>query len=133
MWTYTLFYHPQSAYFEMTKTDKLNYCQEYIGDKEWHPSNDPKVDEDFQKGCMTRIQRFVDAWGDKVDERVMFMSETPYSEGTVSMLETMMKNSKSVTDSYQQALAELYKEEEEQTFGSVVESAGEQGLFDYVQ
>lgn len=117
----------------MTSLDKLRYCAEFLNVDEWHPENDERINDDYVNKTMTRIQRFVDAWGLKVDERIMFMSETPYAEDTVNMLETMMKNSKSVTDSYQQALSELYKEEEEQTFGAVVESSGEQGLFDNVK
>lgn len=116
----------------MTALDKLEHCRRYMEDEEWHPQKNEQVNKDFVNSCLTRTQRYVMKWGEKIDERIEFMSDTAYSEGTVAMLETMMKNNKAVTESYQLALATLYKEEEEQTFGAITESAAEMGLFDNI-
>ena len=77
---------------------------------------------------MTRKQRVVRIWGDKLDERMKMISETAYDIDNSEMLDKAMARTEKIWKVYMQALKDLDDESSNtQVQGGAEESAEEKG------
>jgi hypothetical protein len=60
----------------------------------------------YSKTAMTKIQRELKSWQDKIEERNKFIESQKYNERTFEMLDKMMKESKPIWE----AFGKIYKE-----------------------
>lgn len=126
MWAITYFVHPESDLAFYDKPQRKEIISKSIADIEW---DDPEIQELislFKEGVLTRTQKHVLLWRDKMEERDDFMRKTPYTPTNQEMLDKMMKESRYLWPQLEEAEAKLLKD----TMSSQVEGGGEESLSD---
>lgn len=127
MWSLVYLYHPKSPLRELPfkrKIEEINRIAPTTFDVDEYPEEGKR----FQEYNTSFAQRSIQRWRKKLEERDDFMDSVPYSEDTVSMNESLLKNHKTIWDGYMQAEALLTKEDSSRISGDQEESAVERGL-----
>ena len=123
LWAITLLVHPNSDFFQLSEPDRIRFIKEdYLKDLDFDFQEYRDLIEIFKKHCITREQRFLVNLAQKVDERDNFIASIPYTEQHIDLLEKLLKNSKDIMIQYN-SIKSLVQEQEQTTFGSIVESA----------
>jgi hypothetical protein len=130
MWAIALLVHPKSKFKDGSYQDRVDLItDDYLDVKyDWVEKYEELI-EKFKQVGMTRIQRIAMEWGDKLDERMIFLTSLPYNLETVDQLDKAMANTGKIWDIYQKCLADLNEEESKgHVQGGGEESASEQNL-----
>ena len=127
MWALLMDFHPKSMYKNIEEVGRRNMIDvDYLGfHLEW--SNYAKEQELLEKFFLTKAEKYLIGWEQKMDERQHFIASIPYSSDTYELLDKMM----SATDKmWKQYLACLKDVEDEETtaIGNSQESPAELGL-----
>lgn len=130
MWSVALFLHPDSKF---ANTDP-SYRQElitsdYFPEMDFESAPYPAVAEVFSHLCLTKPQRFLKDWEEKLEERARFIASLPYNETTYELLDSMMSKTERMWKQYMNCLKDVEDEKaKSHTFGGAQESLTEQGL-----
>ena len=91
MWSVALFLHPDSK-FSNTDEDyrKTLIISDFYEDMDFENPPFPAVQEVFSHLCLTKPQRFLKDWEQKLEERAKFIASLPYNETTYELLDSMM-------------------------------------------
>jgi len=129
MWALLLDTHPKSVLADLGPTDRRAIiAQDYLSNEtfDWKMYND--TIEKMKKYLLTRPERLLKNWENKLEERDIFISATPYNAETIDMLEKTMKETWKMWENYEKVLAAFKKQEDESTLGGAQESLSELGL-----
>lgn len=126
MWAITYFVHPESdlAFYDKPKRRELIEKNVYKGELNWDEHED--LIRLFEDGILTRNQKYVILWRDKMEERADLLRRTPYTMATKDDLDKMLKESKYLWPQLEEAEEKLLKD----TLTSQVEGGGEESLSD---
>lgn len=126
MWAITYFVHPESdlAFYDKPKRRKLIEKNVYKGELNWDEHEN--LIRLFEDGILTRNQKYVILWRDKMEERADLLRRTPYTMATKDDLDKMLKESKYLWPQLEEAEEKLLKD----TLTSQVEGGGEESLSD---
>lgn len=112
--------HPSSYLYELEPSAKLQIIRkDILNDSEFNLQED--VLEKINKYTLTKAERLLDAWQQKLEERSAFIASRPYSESTYDMLDDMMSKSSKMWQEYSRILKE-FTEDSSTTHGGVEES-----------
>ena len=78
----------------------------FLKDEEFSFDRFKDLIDSYPKTAMTKIQRELKSWQDKIEERNKFIESQKYNERTFEMLDKMMKESKPIWE----AFGKIYKE-----------------------
>jgi len=130
MWAIALLIHPSSKFSDSPyEKRKQIIVDDYLSFEElaWDSKYEDLI-ESFKEFAMTRKQRVVRIWGDKLDERMKMISETAYDIDNSEMLDKAMARTEKIWKVYMQALKDLDDESSNtQVQGGAEESAEEKG------
>lgn len=127
MWGVVLMFHPKSDYSDIEFLDRLKFVKDdYLGDINFDLDELEEIIDIFKKHCLTREQRFLSNLAKKLDERDAYLESLPYTIDNFETLEKALKNSKDIMNQYL-VVKSLVEQEDDATYGSVVESASEKG------
>jgi hypothetical protein len=120
-----LIYHPDSVFSQDSFSTRLELIQ-----NEYYENFDVEEHKElidlFRSKLLTRKQRSLQVWANKLDERDEFLNSLEYSKENMDLIETLLKNNKSIQESYAAAEKAAQKESEEITYGNVIESVSDQ-------
>jgi len=114
----------------MLKKDQLKLIEEeYLKDIDLELPNEllERTLKDFEDVFLTKAERFLLHWEEKLEERDTFIASIPYNETSYDMLDSMMARSEKLWKQYEVALETVRKEKESSTLGGAQESIAEQG------
>lgn len=129
MWAITYYVHPESDLAFYDRPQRKELISKNIFSIDW---DDPVIQDTiklFENGVLTRSQKHVVLWRNKLEERDDFMRNTPYNPTTQEMLDKMMKESRYLWPQLEEAEEKLMKD----TMSSQVEGGGEESLADKEQ
>jgi len=129
MWSYVLFLHPKSIYYNSTIMEKTILIRDIMPDQEFNP----EVDE--QKAEMTKLtslilskkRKYLIPIEKKIEQRNEFLDQTPYNEDTYEMCDKILLGSDKIDKMYLSLLA-LVEGEESSLEGGEPESLSDSGL-----
>lgn len=130
MWAICLYAHPtKSKFYNLPKNRRLELItEEYYPYPDFVTKHADLVDA-FSKHCITRSQRILIAWSDKLDERTELLLETPYTIENSKELDDMMSKTPKLWEAYKMCLADLEAEENKgKVMGGEQESLSESGM-----
>ena len=78
----------------------------YLEDEKFDFSKYEELIQQYPKVVLTKIQRELKTWQDKIEERNKFIEKQTYNERTFEMLDKMLKESKAIWE----AFGKIYKE-----------------------
>jgi hypothetical protein len=78
----------------------------YLEDEKFDFSKYSELVEEYPKVVLTKIQRELKSWQDKIEERNKFIEKQTYNERSFEMLDKMLKESKPIWE----AFGKIYKE-----------------------
>lgn len=130
MWAVALFLHPDSKF---ANTDeeyrKTLIISDYYEDMDFESPPYSAVAEVFTHLCLTKPQKFLKDWEEKLEERAKFIASLPYNETTYELLDSMMSKTERMWKQYMNCLKDVEDEKtKSHTFGGAQESLTEQGL-----
>ena len=129
MWALSLLLHPKSKFNELSFSEKVKLIsEEYLeSDQSWVLKYSDLIDV-YKTLILTRSQRIALDWGKKLEERMNFILNTPYTLDTAKELDEAMARTEKVWSFYQKCLADLETEENTaHVQGGAIESLSEQG------
>lgn len=128
MWATLLFAHPDSPYYDYETTYRQeNINREFLAEPiDWECPAIEAVLEKIDDLLLTKSERFLKAWEDKLEERAKFIGSIEYNAETYTMLDAMMSKSDKMWQQYRSCLADVQKEREQRTSGGFLESLNEQ-------
>lgn len=129
MWALLLDCHPKSYFADLDQIDRRNLIsQDYLHHDafDWR-SHEPILDK-MKKVCLTRPERLLKNWEDKLEERDAFIYNTPYNDDNFDILEKAMKETYKMWENYEKVLSTFRKQEDESAMGGAQESLSERGL-----
>lgn len=130
MWSICLLEHPDSKFSDVSRKKRIeiiseDYLEEDIAWTEKYREHRDK----FVEVCPTRNERISQQWGDKLDERMAVIGETPYTLENSEVMDKVMSNTGKIWKVYQDCLKDLEEERAKgQVQGGAMESLTEQGL-----
>ena len=127
MWAIALLFHPRSDYANIEFLDRLKFVKDdYLVNEIFDIDAHDEIIKIFKTHCLTREQRFLSNLAKKLDERDAYLESLPYTIDNFETLEKALKNSKDIMNQYL-TVKSLVEQEDDVTFGSIVESASEKG------
>lgn len=129
LWALILDTHPKSDFAELEPVERRNLIsQDYLQDDKftWEAYKDTIAK--LKKTLLTRVERLLKNWEDKLEERDAFIHHTPYNAETMDMLEKAMKETYKMWDNYDKVIKAFQKQEEDTSLGGAQESLAERGL-----
>lgn len=78
----------------------------YLEDEKFDFNKYENLVQEYPKVVLTKIQRELKTWQDKIEERNKFIEKQNYNERTFEMLDKMLKESKAIWE----AFGKIYKE-----------------------
>jgi len=78
----------------------------YLEDEKFDFNKYEELIQQYPKVVLTKIQRELKTWQDKIEERNKFIEKQTYNERTFEMLDKMLKESKAIWE----AFGKIYKE-----------------------
>jgi hypothetical protein len=129
MWALLLDCHPKSYFADLEQADRrILLAQDYIHNESFDWRAYEEILAKMKKVCLTRPERLLKNWEDKLEERDAFIYNTPYNEDNLDMLEKAMKETYKMWENYEKVLAAFRKQEDESAMGGAQESLSERGL-----
>lgn len=123
-----LLYHPKSEFYPLPLKDKLTLVERDFTKFPLDLVALLPTIEKFKKFILTKAQRSLLNWEEKLEERDIFMASIPYDASTFEMLDKMMVQTSKMWDQYASILKAFSQESESQVRGDVEESLVEKGL-----
>lgn len=123
-----LIYHPNSQLYSLPLKDKISIVEKDFLQDTFIPLNYESTIDKFKKLVLTKAQRSLTNWEDKLEERDAFMASISYDEGTYEMLDKMMMQTSKMWDQYHAILKIFNEEAQTQVRGNVEESLVEKGV-----
>ena len=127
MWSLTYLFHPNSPLRELPYKRMIEEINR-IAPEHFDPDEYTEDTVRFQEFVTLWPKRFIQRWRRKLDERQDYIDSLPYTEDNMSLLETLLKNTKPIWEAYHQAESQLNKEEGSHVSGNLEESASEKGI-----
>ncbi len=131
MWAIALLHHPESKFksdtYEVRKSIIIN---DWLGDPDFDFEDEklqPTI-EKFVSRCLTKKQRILNDWEEKLDERTALLKTIPYTVDTLEFLDKAKVQSTKLWEGYMKALKDVEEEMAVYITGNSVESATESGL-----
>jgi len=134
MWAICMIEDPNTynKLFVFKKAERLNWvCKNYLNVEESEfVKNYEKYLNGYKYAVLTSKEELeYYEWSKKLEERDMFMHNTPYNEDTFEMLDKMIGNHDKIWKLFREAGKALFsKSELERTRGNIIESESSQGL-----
>lgn len=129
MWAITLDQHPKSIYRNLDAQTRRSLIEtEYLKSSlDWEALKD--TIELFKELSLSKRQRFLNNWENKLEERDNFIASLPYDESTYEILDKIMAQSDKMWKQWSTCLKDVQEEETLQTTeGGALESLSEQNL-----
>lgn len=128
MWAICLLEHPKSKFSNVGRSKRIEIITEdFISAKNWVDKYE-KLIEKFKEIALSRIQRIVSQWADKIDERIDVISKTEYTLENAKEMDDMMSRTEKILNVYNKVLKEMDTEEAKgETHGGGEESLIEKG------
>ena len=127
MWCIALDTHPKSAYRNLETDSRRRILEEdYYGEPiDWNSIQE--YISLFRRLCLTKRQRYLVEWEEKLDERQTYIASLEYNERNYEMLDKLMSATEKMWKQYLTSLKDV-EEEESSIIGGAQESLAEQGL-----
>ena len=129
MWALLLDTHPKSYFADLDLLNRRSLIAiDYLNNElfQWRDYEDTITK--LRKVLLTRPERLLKNWEDKLEERDAFIAALPYNIEHVDMLEKTMKETYKMWDNYEKVLEAFKKQEDEAAMGGSQESLSERGL-----
>jgi hypothetical protein len=126
-WSLILDFHPRSVYKNLGTLDRRSKIEiEYLDfELDWKLLED--LSNTLREMCLTKAERYLYAWEQKLDERQALLESIPYSLNNYEDLDKMMAVTDKMWKQYQSCLKDVL-DEESKLEGEAVESISEQKL-----
>lgn len=129
MWALLLYAHPESKYYSQEPSTRLSLIRkDYLNDSSFTIEPYSSTIEKIENFLLTKPQRLLASWEQKLEERDLFIKSLPYDASTFEMLDKMMASSYKMWQNYKDIYDLFLKEKESKIHGSVVESLSEQAI-----
>lgn len=122
-----LYIHPDSKYYSLddkSRTDLIS--SDFLSG--FDPGKYTSTIERTKLFLLTKSQRSLVNWEQKLEERDAFIANIPYSESTYELLDKMMASTSKMWDQYLSILKKVSQEEESSSLGDVELSLSERGV-----
>lgn len=123
-----LLFHPKSEFYALPLKDKVTLVERDFLKAPLDLEKLKDTVEKFKKFILTKAQRSLLNWEEKLEERDLFMASKSYDDDTYEMLDKMMMQTSKMWDQYSSILKAFSQESESQVRGDVEESLVEKGL-----
>lgn len=123
-----LIFHPKSEFYSLPLKDKIKLVEDDFLKTSFNLEDNLHTIEKFKKFILTKAQRSLSNWEDKLEERDAFMASIKYDDSSYEMLDKMMMQTSKMWDQYQSILKTFTQENESQVRGDVEKSLVEKGL-----
>ena len=127
MWALHLIYHPKSEYFDMPLKARTSLVLSDFDLKDYDLTPHADTIDRIELMSMTKTQRSLAKWENKLEERDEFISSHPYDSNTYEMLDKLMSQTSKLWDQYFSLVKQLDKEEGN-IRGGAEESLVEKGI-----
>lgn len=124
MWCLALFTDPKSKLSALPRAQKLEIIQKDYA-KDWLP--DPTLEALYKDLLLTKAQRMLLLWEEKLEERSALIGSLPYNLENLDTLDDMMSKSPKIWEGYDK-IKKLLEQEESTSYGGAQESLTELGL-----
>lgn len=122
-------FHPKSELYSLPLTEKIQIVnKDFLTSEKLDLDKYGSTIDKFKKFILTKAERSLVNWEQKLEERDAFMAGILYNEDSFEMLDKMMMQTAKMWDQYAAVRKVFLQEEEAQTHGDVEESAVEKGL-----
>lgn len=132
MWAIALYIHPKSKFRILSKEESGKViAEDFLKDPKfkWNTPAMLRLVEEFKKYCITKAQRFLVAWEDKLEERQNFLETVQFTIDDAEDIDKMLSRTDKLWTQYRQCLKDVEDEDAKgQVRGGAAESASEQGL-----
>ncbi len=129
MWALLLDAHPKSYFADLDPINRRNLIsQDYLNNDSFDWMSYADTSTKMGKALLTKPERLLKNWEDKLEERDAFISATPYNAENLDMLEKAMKETWKMWENYEKVLESFRKQEDESAMGGAQESLSERGL-----
>src|SRR5574343_549837 len=100
-WALFLLYHPDSPKAALRQEDKeLEIAEHFLGDIHYNFEKLKEYKDDYKKLHLTKAQRELMAWNEKLEERAKFLERVQYTVKDAKVLDEMLLQSKAIWDGY---------------------------------
>lgn len=143
MWFVVFCFDMDSKYYNLEFEERCSILgEDYCGDANYYQHHKDTVDKLQLAYCKlvdSKAKRSLRNWFDKLEERDLFISKTPFSmdfygedgrprKGTADQLDKMMANTKKLWDDYQRIMEDVGKEDSHsEGRGGAMPSASDEG------
>lgn len=128
MWALMLYSHPDSKYASQNdSTRKALIEKDYLKAPLLWDTYNETVNK-IKSFLLTKPQRLLDGWEQKLEERDAFIHSLPYNEDTYEMLDKMMANTAKMWDQYFAILKKASSEVDSQSQGDLELSLSQKGI-----
>jgi hypothetical protein len=127
IWGLFLFAHPDSKLFNETPTTRKQLVTEFLKDPTFSFEDYLPLLEDISNKVLTKAQRSLMIWEEKLHEREALMASVKYDLNNFEVVDKLITGTSKLWDQYDNIKKALMKEEAK-TFGDQEESASEKGL-----
>ena len=115
MWAVFLLCDVESPKIRLRKDEREEEIKSaFLKDKTFSFSKYKDLTTEYPKVVMTKVQRELQVWGDKIEERGVFMETLKYTIDTVDTLDKMLKDSKVIWEGFDKVY-KAYQEESLET------------------
>jgi|TARA_R110000851_G_scaffold329243_3_gene500944 hypothetical protein len=109
-WAIAQVVHPDSDFWGMSIADKkLLVATDYLSDPKFDWALHQESVDKFGLTILTRKERTLNIWADKIDERDELLKEVPYTLDTLEFLDKALVVSTKIQQGYDKALSEYEK------------------------
>src|SRR5690606_30665797 len=122
-----LYIHPDSKYYSLddkSRTDLIS--SDFLSG--FDPGKYTSTIERTKLFLLTKSQRSLVNWEQKLEERDAFIANIPYSESTYELLHKMMASTSKMWEQYLSILKKVSQEEESSSLGDVELSLSQRGV-----
>lgn len=107
MWAIFLLCDTNSPKIRLRKDEReLDIITYFLEEPKFDFNDYKQLVDEYPKVVLTKIQRELKSWQDKIEERNMFIEKQTYNERSFEMLDKMLKESKAIWE----AFGKIYKE-----------------------
>lgn len=129
MWAIAYVYHPESPYRNETVDNKRKIvAEDWLQDAEFDWDSIQDLVTKFEKECLTKKERILSNWEQKLDERDVLLASIPYTIDTAEFLDKSLAASTKLWEGYMKAVKDVEAEMSVYITGNSAESALESGL-----
>lgn len=114
-WALYLYCHPSSPKASLRKEERKDeILNHYLKNKDYDFSKIEELVPVYNKIFLTKVQRELVAWNNKIEERAIFLEKIPYSAKDAKMIDELLLNSKTIWDGYKKVY-DAFQEEKIKT------------------